>query len=77
MTQTQTLTVRLAAQVISNHSGVGVERILNFAIDAKGAIRSALHVTYPTLADSKSQAERYETAKEAAEVIEQFHAGNI
>jgi hypothetical protein len=77
VTAMETLTLRLAVQVIANHSGMAPERILNFAVDAKQAIKVALHVTYPVLADSASQTERYETTKEAAQVIEEFHGGKI
>lgn len=77
MTPLETLTLRLAAQVIANNSDVAPERILNFADDAKAAIKTAVHRTFPTAPDDEQGRDRYNTIKEAAKVVEDFHGGKI
>lgn len=77
MTPMETLTTRLAAQVLATQCGMAPERILNFPADAKTAIRISVHLAYPQRPDDERQADRYTTIKEAAKVIEDFHGGKI
>jgi hypothetical protein len=73
MTEAQAVAIRDAVQIVSENSGVACERIMNFAEDARTAIRTALHRTFPLWPESASQTERYEGVKSAAKVLEEFH----
>lgn len=72
MTEAQAAAVQSAAQLLSENSGMARERILNFAEDARLAIRSALHRSFPATPDLV-QHQRYVAVKKAAKVIEEFH----
>jgi hypothetical protein len=62
-----------AASLLSKHSGIAAERILNFFESARAASYGAMHKMKPTPTSDSTAIREYAEVVEAATVIEKFH----